>query len=95
MKNPDGTLVDLSGYSFVASFRPYMRKDPVVPFLTRLDVVLAEISCSVSGDTTSTFSLGRGVYDVIIIDPYGGREVLLEGYLEVTYSPTLSPNPPL
>lgn len=89
-KNPDGTLVDLSGCQVVSAFRHEQEKETQIPFVPGIDTVTATISIYMDKVTTNTLRLGAGIYDIVLTDSSGFSEVILKGAMQVRYSPTVS-----
>lgn len=89
-KNPDGTLVDLSGCQIVSAFRHEQEKETQILFTTEIEVVTATVSLFMDKVTTNTLRLGAGIYDVVLINTLGKSEVILKGAMQVRYSPTIS-----
>jgi len=90
VKNPDGTLVDLSGSQVVSAFRHEQEKETQMPFVANIDIVTATVSISMDKVTTNTLRLGAGIYDIVLTDASGFSEVILKGAMQVRYSPTVS-----
>ena len=93
MKNPDGTLVNLSGCSVLAKFK-YRQEDSdleAVPMTCTINLTTSEITISLSKTTTVGLVPGVGAYDIILQNSALELEPLLAVDLDITTSPTLSP----
>lgn len=90
LKNPDGSLIDLSGYAVVSCFRHKQEVDPKITLQTSINVATATITIEMLSSVSNTLKLGAGIYDVVLIDSYGKSEVILKGAMHVKYSPTVS-----
>lgn len=89
-KNPDGTLVDLTSCSVVSFFRHEQEKETPISLNATIDVPTATIFLSMDKEVSNTLRLGRGLYDVVLTDSHGESEVLLKGYMQIKYSPSVS-----
>ena len=87
MLNPDGTDMDLTGYSSVMQARKsYGAKTPLFSISTDDFIMITnnEIVVDIHHLTTATFPKGDYVWDIEITSPWDERSRILEGVFIVT-----------
>lgn len=89
-KNPNGTLVNLTSCSVVSYFRHEQKKETPISLNATIDIPTATISLAMTKTVSNTLRLGRGLYDLVLTNSLGKSEVLLKGYIQIKYSPSIS-----
>jgi len=89
-RNPDRTLLDLTGYSASAKIRKY----PTSPYYNTISVIFTDrsqgqIQLFVSKDQSLLLASGRNYYDVMLTDPDGITIKKIEGNIIVNDSSTI------
>jgi hypothetical protein len=89
LRNPDGTPIDLTGYTGVSKIRKYP-KDAlnVQSFTVGITSSTGEVTLSMASTITSEIEQGRNYYDIVLTATDGTVSKVLEGTALV--SPTVS-----
>lgn len=85
VKNPDGTVLPLTGYTAVAK----MAKHPsattgITTFTTSITSAVGKVTISLDNTTTADLVSGRQYYDCYIESSGGNRTRIIEGMILVT-----------
>jgi len=89
MRNPDGTPIDLTGYTGISKIRKYPKDTlNVHNFTVGITSSTGEISISMASTITSEIEEGRNYYDVVLTAADGTVSKAFEGTALV--SPTVS-----
>lgn len=84
LRNPDGTLLDITGYTGRAQFRKEYTSTEAFNFVVSLGGNTGVVTIALTPNTTSNVSAGRYVYDVEIESNTGVVTRLLEGFITLT-----------
>ena len=89
MKNPDGTVIDLTGYSGTSKIRKHPTDSlNVQSFIVGISSSTGVITISMGSTTTADLGKGRNYYDVILTNSDGEIYKVFEGTAIV--NPTVS-----
>ena len=89
MKNSDGTVIDLTGYSGTSKIRKYPTDSlNVQSFAVGINSTAGLITISMESATTAELGEGRNYYDVILTNSDGDIYKVIEGTAIV--NPTVS-----
>jgi hypothetical protein len=91
-QNPDGTVIDLTGYSGAMQVRPTVASNTILVDLSdpthgsiTFDLQAGLIWIEIKSSHTATLTApGTAVYDFELIEPGGERHRLLEGKVAIT-----------
>ena len=84
VKNTDGTVKDLTGYTAYSQFRKSYYSTTYTTFTATHDSAGGNITRALTATQSSAVKAGRYVYDVEILNSNGTRTRVLEGQVEVT-----------
>lgn len=86
VKNDDGIVIDLAGYTAAAQLRKHYTSETAVDFTTAFESPRSAGLLTISLTRTQTANLesGRYVYDVEVTDSANTRSRLVEGILTVS-----------
>lgn len=84
----DGSVVNLTGYGYTCVMRKHYESNVGYAFSTTTlaPATLGVVKLEMHHTVTSYLPTGRHVFDLIIINPEGGYEKVLEGNVLVTGS---------
>ena len=86
LNDPNGSPVDLTGYSATSQIRKHYTSSNAVSFSVSLTPDTGAVVLSLSANSTANLVAGRYVYDVELTDPAGRISRIIEGIV------TISPN---
>tara|TARA_R110000868_G_scaffold185922_1_gene428026 strand:+ start:1546 stop:1878 length:333 start_codon:yes stop_codon:yes gene_type:complete len=84
--NPDGTPIDLTGYTAVAAIKKFPTSTSSIPFTVGIVANAGQVVVSMANTVTSTLDTGRHYYDIISISGVGIKRKLIEGMVIVNAS---------
>lgn len=83
--NKDGTPLNMSGYTGVASLKKSYSAATSIPLtLTFVNRTIGEIAISLESSETLELDRRRYVYDILLTDPNGYKTRVIEGNAEVS-----------
>jgi hypothetical protein len=90
VKNDDGVIIDLTGYTAAAQLRKHYTSETATDFTTAFETPRSAglLTISLSRTQTANLDSGRYVYDVEVTDAANTRSRLVEGI--VTISPQVT-----
>lgn len=84
IKNPDGTVLPLTGYSCVAKIGKHPSATSTTSFTVSITAATGKITLTLSNSTTADLAPGRYYYDVVIESSGGAKTRVIEGMVLVT-----------
>lgn len=85
LKNQDGTIINLTGYTVVSQFRKSYQSSSYTAFTATLhDAVAGKIRLQLPAASSSAVAAGRYLYDIEITNNAGERKRALEGIVLIT-----------
>ena len=90
IKEPDGSLIDLTGQSGTASIKKHPTSSSSVNFTVGLTTSSGTVTLSMGSSITNTLDEGRYYYDVILTTNNTGRKTkIINGMVKVNPSITV------
>lgn len=87
VSNPDGSPLNLTGYSSISKVKKFPSSEESVPFSVGIVTAAGQVVLSMASTTSSTLDAGRHYYDVIITNNSNGKKrKIIEGMVLVTPS---------
>jgi hypothetical protein len=89
VNNPDGTPLDLTGYTGVAKIRKFPESSTSTPFSVGIVSTAGQVVVSLANTVTTDLKAGRHYYDVIITSSAGKKTKVVDGMVLVNPSESL------
>lgn len=90
VRNPDGSPLDLSGYTGIAKIRKFPESTTSVSFEVSILPSAGQIIVSLANTVTSTLNPGRYYYDVLTIESSNGKKTkIVDGMVLVRSTESL------
>jgi len=89
VNNPDGTPLDLTGYSGTAKIRKFPESTSSTSFGVGIVSTAGQVVVSLANTVTSELSGGRYYYDVIITSSIGKKSKVVDGMVLVNPSESI------
>jgi len=86
MKNPDQTIIDLTGYTAVSKIRKYPEDTKFQPFAVGIASTTGTITLSMGTTVTSQLNVGRNYYDILVTTASSSVSKAFEGSVIVNAS---------
>ena len=86
MKNPDQTVIDLTGYTAVSKIRKYPEDISFQSFAVGIASTTGTITLSMGTSITSKLSVGRNYYDILVTSASSSVSKEFEGSVIVNAS---------
>ena len=86
ISNPDGSPVNLTGYSGVSKIRKFPESTITIPFSVSFVPSAGQIVLSMASTVTSQLESGRQYYDILLTSPTNKKDRTFEGMALVTSS---------
>jgi hypothetical protein len=84
IKNPDGTVLPLTGYSAIAKIGKHPSATSTTAFTTSITASTGKVTLTLSNSTTADLEPGRYYFDVVIESGGGNKTRVIEGMVLVT-----------
>jgi len=84
ISNPDGSPLDLTGYSGVAKIKKFPESTTSSPFSVGIVSTAGQVVLSMASTVTSQLSSGRHYYDILLTSPSNKKDRTFEGMALVT-----------
>jgi len=88
LENPDGTPIDLTGYTGISKIRKYPEAANVQSFTVGITSLTGKVQVSMADTITSELVLGRNYFDVVLTSGDGVVSKVIQGTAIV--NPTVS-----
>jgi hypothetical protein len=89
VNNPDGSPLDLTGYTGAAKIRKFPESAVSTPFTVGIVSAAGQVLVSLANTVTSNLKQGRYYYDVIVTSPVGKKTKVVDGMVLVNPSETV------
>lgn len=89
VNNPDGSPLDLTGYTGVAKIRKFAESTTSTPFGVGIVSTAGQVVVSLANTVTEDLKSGRYYYDVIITSSAGKKTKVVDGMVLVNASESL------
>jgi len=84
IKNPDGTVLPLTGYSAVAKLGKHPSATSTTSFSTSITASTGKVTLTMGNAVTANLEPGRYYYDCVIESSGGNKTRVIEGMVLVT-----------
>lgn len=84
IKNPDGTVLPLTGYTVTAKLAKHPSASSTTSFQTSITAATGKITLTLNNSVTADLAPGRYYYDVVIESSGGSVTRVIEGMVLVT-----------
>lgn len=84
IKNPDGTVLPLTGYSAVAKLGKHPSATSTTSFSTSITASTGKVTLTMGNAVTANLDPGRYYYDCVIESGGGNKTRVIEGMVLVT-----------
>lgn len=84
IKNPDGSVLPLTGYSAVAKMGKHPSATSTTSFTVNITAATGKVTITMSSTTTANLDPGRYYYDLVIENSGGTKTRVIEGMVLVT-----------
>lgn len=89
VSNPDGSPLDLTGYTGVAKIRKHSEATVSTPFAVGIVSTAGQVVISLANTTTTDLKSGRYYYDVIVTSSVGKKIKVVDGMVLVNASESI------
>jgi hypothetical protein len=89
VNNPDGSPLDLTGYTGVAKIRKFPESTTSTSFSVGIVSTAGQVVVSLANTVTDDLKAGRYYYDVIIISSQGKKTKVVDGMVLVNASESI------
>lgn len=89
VNNPDGSPLNLTGYTGVAKIRKFPESATSTPFTVGIVSAAGQVVLSLSNTVTDDLKTGRHYYDVIITSSVGKKTKVVDGMVLVNSSESI------
>ena len=84
IKNPDGTVLPLTGYTATAKLAKHSSASSTTSFQTSITAATGKVTLTLTNSVTADLAPGRYYYDVVIESSGGSITRVIEGMVLVT-----------
>lgn len=89
VNNPDGSPLDLTGYSGVGKIRKFPESATSTPFTVGIVSAAGQVVVSLANTVTDDLKAGRYYYDVIVTSSAGKKTKVVNGMVLVNASESI------
>lgn len=89
VNNPDGSPLNLTGYTGVAKIRKFPESATSTPFTVGIVSAAGQVVLSLSNTVTDDLKTGRHYYDIIITSTEGKKTKVVDGMVLVNASESI------